>query len=98
MHFCVSATRGGVHNGFCWPRKIGTNWFIPRLVPIRLNSWLILGWRAFQMEICAHSLHLAARTYEPHSRRPTADAAQLALRHKGIRSGPENLTRRLNRA
>src|SRR4029450_13010853 len=50
------------------------------------------------MEICAHSLHLAAGTHEPHSRRPPADSAQLALRDKKIRSGSENFTRRLDRA
>jgi len=32
MHFCVSATRGGFHGGFCCPRKIGTNWFMPAFV------------------------------------------------------------------
>src|SRR5437762_8914827 len=38
MHFCVSATRGGFHAGFCCPRKIGTNWFIPALVNSRLGE------------------------------------------------------------
>src|SRR5437763_17073639 len=38
MHFCVSATRGGFHNGFCCPRKIGTNWFIPALVKSKLGA------------------------------------------------------------
>src|ERR1700730_14017037 len=38
MHFCVSATRGGFQGGFCWPRKIGTNWFIPALVKSRLGE------------------------------------------------------------
>src|SRR5438094_2148331 len=37
MHFCVSATRGGFHCGFCWPRKIGTNWFMPALVKSRFG-------------------------------------------------------------
>src|SRR6266566_8815597 len=38
MHFCVSATRGGFHDGFCCPRKIGTNWFMPALVKSRLGA------------------------------------------------------------
>src|SRR6266550_5270155 len=38
MHFCVSATRGGFHTGFCCPRKIGTNWFMPALVKSRLGA------------------------------------------------------------
>ena len=38
MHFCVSATRGGIHIGFCWPRKIGTNWFMPALVKSRFGA------------------------------------------------------------
>src|SRR5256885_2556138 len=38
MHFCVSATRGGFHDGFCCPRKIGTNWFMPALVKRRLGA------------------------------------------------------------
>src|SRR5881396_1649015 len=38
MHFCVSATRCGFHCGFCCPRKIGTNWFIPALVKSRLGA------------------------------------------------------------
>src|SRR5262249_36594877 len=38
MHFCVSATRGGFHKGFCCPRKIGTNWFIPALVKRRFGA------------------------------------------------------------
>src|ERR1700730_2017370 len=38
MHFWVSATRGGFHAGFCWPRKIGTNWFMPALVKSKLGA------------------------------------------------------------
>src|SRR5437870_7050111 len=38
MHFCVSATRGGSHDGFCWPRKIGTNWFMPAFVKSRFGE------------------------------------------------------------
>ncbi len=38
MHFCVSATRGGFHAGFCCPRKIGTNWFMPALVKSRFGA------------------------------------------------------------
>src|SRR5437764_4083676 len=38
MHFWVSATRGGFQTGFCCPRKIGTNWFIPALVKSRLGE------------------------------------------------------------
>src|SRR6202140_2381663 len=38
MHFWVSATRGGFHGGFCWPRKIGTNWFMPALVKSKLGE------------------------------------------------------------
>src|SRR5260370_38663757 len=38
MHFCVSATRGGFHDGFCCPRKIGTNWFMPALVKSRFGA------------------------------------------------------------
>src|SRR6266704_90392 len=38
MHFWVSATRGGFHSGFCWPRKIGTNWFMPALVKSRFGA------------------------------------------------------------
>src|SRR5436309_14940740 len=38
MHFCVSATRGGCHEGFCCPRKIGTNWFIPAFVKSRFGA------------------------------------------------------------
>src|SRR6266481_865689 len=38
MHFCVSATRGGFHCGFCWPRKIGTNWFMPAFVKSRFGA------------------------------------------------------------
>src|SRR5438105_10569581 len=38
MHFCVSATRGGFHVGFCCPRKIGTNWFIPAFVKSRFGE------------------------------------------------------------
>ena len=38
MHFCVSATRGGFHAGFCCPRKIGTNWFIPAFVKSRFGE------------------------------------------------------------
>src|SRR5881394_2317835 len=38
MHFCVSATRGGFHAGFCCPRKIGTNWFMPAFVKRRFGE------------------------------------------------------------
>src|SRR5438034_9638098 len=38
MHFWVSATRAGVHEGFCCPRKIGTNWFMPALVISRFGA------------------------------------------------------------
>src|SRR6476469_8090582 len=38
MHFCVSTTRGGFHEGFCCARKIGTNWFIPAFVNSRLGA------------------------------------------------------------
>src|ERR1043166_1915615 len=38
MHFCVSTTRGGFHCGFCCPRKIGTNWFMPAFVNNRLGE------------------------------------------------------------
>src|SRR5207237_10285266 len=38
MHFCVSATRGGFHGGFCCPRKIGTNWFMPAFVKSRFGA------------------------------------------------------------
>src|SRR5436305_14284419 len=38
MHFCVSTTRGGFHGGFCCPRKIGTNWFMPALVKSRFGA------------------------------------------------------------
>src|SRR5438067_1283573 len=38
MHFCVSATRGGFHDGFCCPRKIGTNWFMPAFVKSRFGE------------------------------------------------------------
>src|ERR1700731_770604 len=38
MHFWVSATRAGFHDGFCCPRKIGTNWFMPALVKRRLGA------------------------------------------------------------
>src|SRR5207245_3848872 len=38
MHFWVSATRAGFHDGFCCPRKIGTNWFMPALVKSRLGA------------------------------------------------------------
>src|SRR5207249_12258365 len=38
MHFCVSATRGGLQCGFTWPRKIGTNWFMPALVNNRFGA------------------------------------------------------------
>src|SRR5260221_12773674 len=37
MHFCVSATRGGWGAG-AWPRKMGTNWFMPALVKRRLGE------------------------------------------------------------
>src|ERR1051325_2491862 len=38
MHFWVSTTRGGFQAGFCCPRKIGTNWFIPAFVKSRLGE------------------------------------------------------------
>src|SRR5437867_2974036 len=38
MHFWVSATRGDFHGGVCWPRKIGTNWFIPAFVNSRFGA------------------------------------------------------------
>src|SRR5712671_4253407 len=38
MHFWLSATRGGFHDGFCRPRKIGTNWFMPALVKRRFGE------------------------------------------------------------
>src|SRR5262249_30029459 len=38
MHFWVSTTRGGFHCGFCCPRKIGTNWFMPALVKRRFGA------------------------------------------------------------
>src|SRR4051812_16843334 len=38
MHFCVSTVRGGVHGAFCWPRKMGTNWFMPAFVKRRFGE------------------------------------------------------------
>src|SRR3954471_20356422 len=38
MHFWVSAVRGGSQAGFCCPRKIGTNWFIPAFVKSRFGE------------------------------------------------------------
>src|SRR5205085_12404740 len=38
MHFWVSATRSGFQDGFCCPRKIGTNWFMPALVKSRFGA------------------------------------------------------------
>src|SRR5215475_787256 len=38
MDFCVSVTRGGFHDGFCCPRKIGTNWFMPAFVNSRFGA------------------------------------------------------------
>src|SRR5438105_11459826 len=38
MHFWVSVTRGGFQDGFCCPRKIGTNWFMPALVKSRFGA------------------------------------------------------------
>src|SRR5947207_16006776 len=38
MHFWVSATRAGFQPGFCCPRKIGTNWFIPAFVKSRFGE------------------------------------------------------------
>src|SRR5256885_9722711 len=38
MHFWVSATRGGSQLGFCCPRKIGTNWFMPAFVKSRFGE------------------------------------------------------------
>src|SRR5262245_28346885 len=37
MHFCVSAARGGLYGQGCWPRKIGTNWFMPAFVKRRFG-------------------------------------------------------------
>src|SRR5262249_29363165 len=37
MHFWVSAARGGLYGQGCWPRKIGTNWFMPALVKRRFG-------------------------------------------------------------
>src|SRR6187401_3845386 len=37
MHFWVSAARGGLYGQGCWPRKMGTNWFMPALVKRRLG-------------------------------------------------------------
>ena len=36
--FLRVGTRGGFHDGFCWPRKMGTNWFMPALVKSRLGE------------------------------------------------------------
>src|SRR4030095_3754667 len=47
MHFCVSAARVSLRgmapahlltSGFLWPRKIGTNWFMPALVKSRFGE------------------------------------------------------------
>ena len=47
MHFCVSAARVSLPatapgqrdtSGLAWPRKIGTNWFIPALVKSRFGE------------------------------------------------------------
>src|ERR1051326_4630839 len=47
MHFCVSAARVGKPgmapghlstSGFRWPRKIGTNWFMPAFVKSRFGA------------------------------------------------------------
>src|ERR1700693_3618777 len=38
MHFWVSATRGGMKGGFSWPRKYGTNWFMPALVNSKFGA------------------------------------------------------------
>src|SRR5579885_3493403 len=47
MHFCVSAARVSrpgatpahlLTSGFFWPRKIGTNWFMPALVNRRFGE------------------------------------------------------------
>src|ERR1017187_2569953 len=37
MHFWVSAARPGVKGHLVWPRKMGTNWFMPALVNSRLG-------------------------------------------------------------
>src|SRR4051794_19199478 len=38
MHFWVSAARGGLYGHFCWPRKMGTNWFMPAFVKSRFGE------------------------------------------------------------
>src|SRR5436309_1827741 len=47
MHFCVSAARVSrpgtapghlLTSGLCWPRKMGTNWFMPALVNSRFGA------------------------------------------------------------
>src|SRR5262245_38233210 len=47
MHFCVSVARVGKPgiapghlstSALCWPRKIGTNWFMPALVNSRFGA------------------------------------------------------------
>src|SRR5688572_10821467 len=37
MHFWVSAARGGLYGQGCWPRKMGTNWFMPAFVKRRFG-------------------------------------------------------------
>src|SRR6185295_2620007 len=37
MHFWVSAARPGVYGHLVWPRKMGTNWFMPALVNSRFG-------------------------------------------------------------
>src|SRR5476649_2175006 len=38
MHFCVSAARAGWYGHGAWPRKMGTNWFMPALVKSKLGE------------------------------------------------------------
>src|SRR2546428_416833 len=38
MHFWVSAARPGVYGQRVWPRKIGTNWFMPAFVKSRFGA------------------------------------------------------------
>src|SRR3954468_2357015 len=37
MHFWVSAARPGLYGQGCWPRKMGTNWFMPAFVKRRFG-------------------------------------------------------------
>src|SRR5471032_1190259 len=38
MHFWVSAARGGLYGHLTWPRKMGTNWFMPAFVKSRFGE------------------------------------------------------------